>query len=138
MTRSELNGAVKAQVERIIKSLDNYDPGDISYHTALRSIEYVLAVGGEVADALDLGEQEAPVMVAEVPYEEPEMPHEEPSNVVQMAEAIDRIALREALAKVRMKGIDINPLLQKYGADRFNAVPEARYAELMADVRELL
>jgi hypothetical protein len=48
----------------------------------------------------------------------------------------DKPTVRAALQGLRQKGINANSIIQKLGYENFPAVPETKYAELMAAIEE--
>ncbi len=74
--------------------------------------------GGEAVE-----EEPAPV------EEEPAPATEEPAPVEEEP-AVDRVALRAALAEAKSKGVNLSELLRQFGVRKYSDVPDDKLAEL--------
>lgn len=61
--------------------------------------------------------------------EEPAPAPEEPA-AVEEEPAVDRVALRAALAEAKSKGVNLSELLRQFGVRKYSDVPDDKLAEL--------
>ena len=134
-----VNEAINGEIRRLVNLLPNVDP--ISQTDTydkivdnLTSLVY-LSYHGE-----DTGVAQAPP--DEEPYIEPtpfpEPSAEEYSAPVMADKTYSMEEVRAALGNLRSKkGIEINPILEKFGVSNFSALPAGRYPELMAYLETL-
>ena len=133
-----VNEAIKGEIRRLVNLLPSVDPVSQTdtYDKIvdnLTSLVY-LSYHGE-----DTGEEEPPT---EEPYIEPtpfpEPSAEEYSAPVMTDKTYTMEEVRAALGNLRSKkGIEINPILEKFGVSNFSALPAGKYPELMAYLETL-
>jgi len=128
----ELMELLKTEAERVAALLPDTELTDETYDLLLDRLDQlfhlIASMSVEVVFVPEADEEEELAdehPVTEVPLEvvtaepEPETPH------------MTMVELRQALAKARVDGTDVNAILKDMGVDRLSALPESRYQELV-------